>query len=234
MSNLSIARSVGRYVLDLVYPSACALCSRGGPFLCDGCESRLVRADGVRCPRCWLPVAGTHCRACADHLPAFTVLRSLYRFQGEARELVHAFKFGHQSVLSEPLGGLLAGLIDSCFLDADALVPVPLRVMRQRQRGYNQAALLAREAGKQLALPVLDVLSRRGAADAQARAVTAEQRRRNVEGAFHLRRGRDVASLNLLLVDDVATTGATLDACARALLSGGAASVSAVTLARED
>ncbi len=233
MSILSLA-DAGRYVLDLVYPPSCALCGKGGAFLCAGCEAGLPRAMGDRCGRCWLPLTDGHCHACDEHEPAFEALRCCFRYEAGVHDLIHAYKFKRQSSLAEPLGRLTAELVDEHNFYADAIVPVPLRTMRQRDRGYNQAALLATNAGKLLDMPVFEALQRRGTSEAQARASTAVQRRLNVEGAFSLRRNKRVESLTLLLVDDVATTGSTLDACARVLLEAGALSVFAVTLARDD
>lgn len=225
----------GRFLLDLVYPPRCSLCGDGGTFLCAACAGKLPAADGERCERCWAPLTGDRCRNCAEHQPAYLALRSCFRYESDVRRLVHAFKFQGQSCLAEPLGDLLAHLIeDHGGVEADALVPVPLRGERQRRRGYNQALLLARQVGDRLDLPVLEALSRQGNAAPQAQSASAEQRRRNVEGAFAPGRGRDLRGLSLLLIDDVTTTGATLDACARALLNAGASAVAAATLARED
>jgi len=111
---------------------------------------------------------------------------------------------------------------------------VPLSGRNHRNRGYNQADLLARQLGRFLGLPVAEVLRRPHAARPQSLTQDAAARRKNVEGAFSLRRGVNVEGERVLLVDDVATTGATLDACARALRLAGAKGVAAVTFARED
>lgn len=222
--------SAGRFVLDIIYPPECALCSRGGSFLCSTCDLSLAKAAGERCPHCWLPTSNPHC----ETELAFDSLRSAYRFTGQVRDLIHAFKFRRLHSLAEPLGGTIATLIERHDMDVDALVPVPMLPMRERHRGFNQTVLLAREAAKHTGLIVHDVLERRGNAEPQNQAATAEQRRQNVIGAYSMRKGADVRGQRLLLVDDIATTGATLDACARVLLDAGAASVSAVTLARED
>lgn len=227
----TVIQRAGRIVLDLVYPPACVLCGGGGSFLCGTCEATLPRADGERCPRCWLPTGVEHCEPEA----AFTYLRSRYRYDGDVRRLILRLKFSRLSALAEPLGREIGRLIVEEGLEVDGLVPVPLRTLRQRERGFNQAAMLAKEAASLCDVPVLNLLKRTGDAMPQARTASAEERRRNVQGAFSLRRKRhDVQGMRLLLVDDVATTGATLDACARVLLAAGAASVGAVTLARED
>ena len=133
------------------------------------------------------------------------------------------------------MGELMARYLLGAPLPADMLVPVPLHPRRQRARGYNQSLLLAREVSRRLDLPLAtEALFRRRDTPPQARAVEADARRRNVADAFDCRSGA-VAGRRVLLVDDVTTTGATLDACARVLLAeGGASSVWALTFARED
>lgn len=227
-------RFAGRLVVDLMFPPRCALCRSEGAFICDRCTATLPRADGDRCDRCWLPLRYGRCFACEGYEPAFEALRSCFSYGGGVHDLVHALKFKRQSALAEPLGRFLAETIEEHALEADAVVPVPLHTMRRRDRGFDQALLLAREAVKNTKLPVIEALERRTNTPAQARSMDAKARRLNVRDAFSLRPGRDIDGRTLLLVDDVATTGATLDACARVLLAGGAASVLAVTVARDD
>jgi len=150
------------------------------------------------------------------------------------REAVHALKYNHLSALARPMGELMAEYVKTEKLPVDLAVPVPLFGRRQRLRGYNQSALLARELARLDGLSLAGRgLSRRRDTPPQARSVDAEARRRNVAGAFAAD-GHRVEGRRVLLVDDVMTTGATLDSCARALLQGGAASVWALTFARED
>jgi ComF family protein len=160
-------------------------------------------------------------------------LRSAFRYEGEVRRLVHALKFDGQSAIAEDLTLALAPLAEA-LLPIDVIVPVPLTGSRRRQRGFNQAALIAKQIAHAGALRFAEPLERVRSSPPQARSATAEDRWRNVEGAFALRRGADVRGLNVVVVDDVATTGATLDACARVLIDGSAASVSGLTFARED
>jgi ComF family protein len=160
-------------------------------------------------------------------------LRSVYRYEGSVRKLVHAYKFKGQSCLADPLAAQLEAFRASWDFVPDLIVPVPLAPGRRRERGFNQAALLAERLGRAFSIPISEALSRTRSTVAQV-GLTAAQRRRNVEGAFALRRGAVVAGQRLLLIDDVATTGATLDACARALLEAGAKDVSGLTIARED
>ena len=230
----SLLVRLGRLAADLVFPPRCAICGAGGPFLCDSCESRLEKTVGSRCPVCWRPLAGSHCEKCATQRPAFDGLRSVYLFNRGARELVLALKYRHESAVAEPMAGLLARFLIDNPLSVDLIVPVPLSKRRERMRGYNQSALLARGLSRQLGITVQEkALFRRRNTASQASTSSAEERRANVRDAFagkpDLLNGRRV-----LLIDDVATTGATLDACARAALDSGVASVWALTFARED
>jgi ComF family protein len=233
MPALSITR-LGRFALDLIYPPKCAICGTGGVFLCPQCAEALPAAAGHRCDRCWLPLRAAYCYACAEHPPMLLHLRSAYRYEGSARQLVHAFKFGGHSSLAPDIARLLAHTLDQHALNADAIAPVPLTNSRRRVRGYNQALLMATELSKLTGIPVLEPLRRTGHGQAQATSASAEDRRRNVRGVFSLAKGQDVAAARVLLIDDVATTGATLNACASVLLAAGADSVSGLTLARED
>jgi len=235
----AVLSTLGRAALDLLFPPRCALCGRHGPALCDDCALALPRANPPRCPHCWSPQRpGWGCRRCGEPASgglALEGLRSPYVFQAGARELVHALKYNYHSALASPMGELMARYLLGESLLADVLVPVPLHPRRQRVRGYNQSFLLAREVSRRLDLPLAaGALVRRRDTPPQARAVEADARRRNVAGAFDCRPGA-VAGRRVLLVDDVTTTGATLDACARVLLAeGGASSVWALTFARED
>jgi competence protein ComFC len=231
-----VTRSLGRLgsaALDLIYPPRCALCDKLGAFLCQTCIQGLPRAEGRRCDACWLPMPGRVCRPCAEHPSALNRLRSVFQYQGDVRRLVHAFKFGGQSALGKPLAALLARCYLEHGLDAASVVAVPLTGARRRGRGYNQAGLMARELARELGLPLVEALRRRGHSIPQASSATAEQRRQNVVDAFEPG-GAGVSGLRLLLVDDVATTGATLSACAKVLRSMGAEAVIGLTLARED
>ena len=233
MQGLSFAR-LGRAALDLIYPPKCAICGTSGVFLCERCIATLPPTDGRRCDRCWLPLRGPDCHACAEHPGLLAHLRSAYRYEGGVRHAVHAFKFGGQSSLAPDLGRLLAEAYEQHRLEADVIVPVPLTGSRRRIRGYNQALLVATELSKHTGVPVLEALRRKGHSATQAGSTSAEERRRNVEGVFTPAKGQSVNGARVLLIDDVATTGATLNACAAVLLDGGAASVSGLTLARED
>jgi ComF family protein len=223
--------TLGRRALDLLYPPRCAVCGTNGAFVCESCLGGLPRAAGSRCDVCWSPKTVCDCSYLSF---AFTRLRSAWRYEGEVRHLVRAFKFGGQSALAPSLASALVATCSAHGLTADVIVAVPLTGIGRRRRGYNQAALLTHGLSKVTGVPSVDALGRTRSIKDQARSGSAEERRRNVAGSFVVRKPEAVAGKTVLLVDDVATTGATLDACARVLLQAGAASVSALTLARED
>ena len=189
-------------------------------------------ADASRCPRCWRP--GFVCLPCKTTPPPFDGLRSAFVYRGVVPDLVRALKYRGATALAEPMAESLASAVGSYGMDADLIVPVPLSGMRRRTRGYNQAEELACALGRRLDMAVWSsALERRRDTPPQARSADAEERQRNVAGAFHAN-DPDIAGQRVLLVDDVTTTGATLAACAEALKSAGVRFVWALTFARED
>jgi ComF family protein len=227
-------------VLDLVFPPLCPVCAgilgagRRDP-LCGACWEGFERISPPWCRCCGAPlgIEGL-CGACRSRRPRFAYARAAVVYGDLVREAIHAFKFGGRRGLATPLGDLLAGLGLSALPGAapDALVPVPLHPRRARERGYDQALLLARRLERAWGVPVV--------ADALLRAVPtqpqtdldAAERRRNVRDAFAVRRPELIAGRHVVLVDDVLTTGATAGECARSLYRAGAAAVGVLTVAR--
>ena len=161
------------------------------------------------------------------------VVLFLLRLDGVMRQAIHQLKYRNLRALAEPLAKLLNDYLATNPIPGEVLVPVPLHQKRLRERGYNQSRLLAKELGKLTNLPVVDdCLIRQRHAPPQARSSTVEERRRNVAGAFVCRDHR-LQNKQVLLIDDVSTSGATLDAGATALKATGATSVWGLVLARE-
>ena len=230
----AILNKAGRQVIDLLFPPRCAVCGSLEAFLCDRCAASLPVASLPRCPVCWQPTADGECRKCQKAPPAFAALRCPYVFKEGVREVVHGLKYQHQSVLAAPMAELLHRFLADNPLPADVIVPVPLFPRRRRVRGYNQSALLAHALARHLRLPVDErTLARTRNTASQARTGKADERKFNVREAFACR-GDALTGKTVLLLDDVTTTGATLDACAHALREAGVASVRALTFARED
>jgi len=237
MTNLAqrpLLSRVFEKALDLVFPPRCAACDAFGAFLCERCIAGAIRAGSPRCPRCWMPKEReAECWRCRARHPAFSSVRSVFVYDGAARESVHAIKFRGISALAPIMGGLMAEQLQWWRPAVEAIIPVPLSGHRRRMRGYNQSELLAREVAQLIGVPLeTRALVRRRATAPQARQPGEQARRRNVVGAF--RAGTRLPFGGILLIDDVVTTGATLDACARVLLEEGAGPVFALTFARED
>jgi ComF family protein len=175
------------------------------------------------------PSASAAATRCRRQLPAVEIARSAGQYDGSLRHIIHAFKYEHRRALALPLARLMLDAGGEVLGGADALVPVPLSWRRALDRGFNQADDLARHLG----LPVRRVLRRTRHGPPQA-GLPAAGRHANVRGAYAATRWRRRAIQDrvLVLVDDVMTTGATLDACADALVSAGARSVRALTIAR--
>jgi len=235
-------RSLLRSVLHFLFPRSCRHCGQDVPAasqdaLCDSCYAGLPRWDGLICQCCGepLPDGGARCFVCRRRRRAFRVCRSAGLFEGALRDLLLQLKYGGKDYLAGTLGRLLVDELArhrELFM-ADGVVPVPLHFWRRWRRGYNQAALLAHALSKKTGLPVIEgAVERRRPTRSQTN-LKRERRVINVWGAFQVRDKTRVKGKSLLLVDDVCTTGATLEACARALRHAGAKSVSALTVARQ-
>jgi len=202
--------------------------------LCISCRRAFSRLMPPLCPKCGRPlIEEDRCSFCLKWKLDIDGIRSLFAFQEVVRHAIHQFKYHNFKALASPLAQLLAENLEAKPMPVEVIVPVPLHPRRLRERGYNQSGLLARELGKLRGLPVVeDSLFRVRNTSAQARAATADARRRNVQGAFSCSNDK-LKGKRVLVVDDVCTTGATLDSCAVALFMSSADSVWGLTLARE-
>ena len=220
--------------LDLLFPRWCVGCGREGDFICPSCLKSLPRIMPPLCPKCGRPQSSaTLCPGCVGWQAEIDGIRSPFHFDGVIRQAIHELKYRNLRALAVLLARLLNDYLASYPVPGEVLVPVPLHQKRLRERGYNQSRLLAQELGKLTNLPVVaDCLIRRRHAPPQARTATVDERRSNVADAFSCR-DRRLQDKQVLLIDDVSTSGATLDACARALKEAGAASVWGLVLARE-
>ncbi len=175
------------------------------------------------------------CSNCQERTWHFEWARALYPSEGAVRDAIHAFKYRHQFHQRRHLVKWLCGAFDRhatpTGITWDALVPVPLHTLRRRERGFNQAYELARGLSKFRHIPVTNCLQRLHDTGTQTK-LSRDERWRNLRAAFELRRGFDVRGRNLLLIDDVFTTGATCEGCARVLRKEGAHLVGVLTVAR--
>jgi len=220
--------------LDLLFPQWCVGCGKEGEFICSACHRSLPRIMPPLCPRCGKPQSsGILCPGCVSWRAEIDGIRSPFRFDGVMRHAIHQLKYRNLRALAQSMAGLMQDYLVAYPVSGELMVPVPLHQKRLRERGYNQSSLLAKELGKLINLPVVDdCLIRRRQAPPQARAATVEERRSNVVDAFSCR-DRRLQDKQVLLIDDVSTSGATLDACATVLKANGATSVWGLVLARE-
>ena len=223
-----------RMALDLLFPQRCVGCGKEGDFLCRSCRRALPYIVPPTCPRCGKPQpSGTLCPACVNWQAEIDGIRSPFRFDGVIRQAILQLKYRNLRALAAPLAELLNDYMATSPVPGEVLVPVPLHRKRLRERGYNQTNLLARELGELIKLPVIDdSLIRKQFATPQTKTTTVDERRSNVVNAFTCPDHR-LKDKQVLLIDDVSTSGATLDACAAALRAIGATSVWGLVLARE-
>ena len=220
--------------VDSFFPRRCVGCGKVRGFLCPECLGKLPRLVPPLCPKCGRPQAsGIVCPSCRQRQTEIDGIRSPFRFDELIRKAIHELKYRNLKAISPCLAELLADYLRANHLPGEALVCVPLHPRRLRERGYNQSSLLARELGRSIDLPVIeDCLIRVKQAQPQVRAVDVEERRRNVADAF-VCCDEQVSGKQIILIDDVCTSGATLESCASALKNKGATSVWGLTLARE-
>jgi ComF family protein len=236
------------WLVDWLYPPRCRACGgriqgRDAEYFCSGCRGHIQLVSHPLCKVCGRPFPDASgddhtCGACLERKPYFVSARAWACYPREEqhplRQVVQKFKYGRKVSLGKPLGRLLARGCDAFLseIQVDLVVPVPLHPKRLRWRGFNQSVLLARQIGRAYKVsidPFVLMRSRETAAQTQ---LAEDERLKNVRGAFALNPQRSVKQKSILLVDDVYTSGATVNECSRTLKRGGAKQVFVLTLAR--
>src|SRR5215472_127635 len=228
--------------VSLLYPPVCTLCggrTRVGEYLCEQCEAKAMRIVSPFCQQCSEPFEGAitsefTCANCAHRTIYFDAAVSAYRGRGIVREIIHEFKYGRRIHLRHLVARWLQAALDDDRIHGsqfDIIVPVPLHPTRLRERGFNQASLLAALLSAQTSIASKPLLERIRYTTTQT-TLDRSERMENLHNAFRLRKNADVRGLRMLLIDDVLTTGSTLSECARVLKRAGALSVHAATAAR--
>lgn len=234
-----------RRAFRFVLPVECIGCDRSLstdpiPFLCRNCWDRIVPLTGPSCSRCDQPFVSPaatswtpdhQCQNCLERPPAYQRAWTLFPYLPPLQDAICAFKYRGKVSLAKPLGALMAHALPA-ELDIDFIVPVPLHPARLRGREFNQSLLLADQLSRQLKKPVSASHLIRAQATEPQTTLTRQERLRNLRQAFSVKQPDSFAGRRILLVDDVFTTGTTLNECAKVLLKAGAQSVFALTLAR--
>jgi len=225
----------------ILYPSLCRSCGgpvdvRGG-FFCRGCIRGARLLEGAYCGVCGRPFPDgsggvRECYSCSRTPPAFRVARAPYLYEGVIRDAIHQYKYGGFRAMEGFLSASFEGRLQGWFGEVDVVTPVPLHPARLRKRGFNQSLLLAKTAAEPLCARLsIDGLTRTRNTRPQVELDVVE-REKNVKGAFAAVRPHEFDGKDVLLVDDVFTTGATVRECARVLRRAGARSVCVLTVAR--
>ena len=218
--------------LDLLFPLECFGCSKEGEVFCSTCLKELPRLRPPFCRLCCQPGIDSPCASCQALPLSVDGIRAPFVLDGVVRRAVHRLKYGNLRAAAPQLGRIMGEQLMSYKIPGQLVVPVPLHPVRLRQRGYNQSDLLAKGVARTSGIPLAKhLLTRTKNTSPQVASQGREQRRSNVDGSF--RCGADLSGVSLILIDDVATTGSTLSACAAALKAAGAISVHALALARE-
>ena len=221
--------------LNSLYPSICPLCKNSSDSykhspLCTNCWKGVERYSGPSCKICATPLVSeyaTVCGECLKHKPVFSRVLNYGIYSGALAEAIHRMKFYGIKRLADPLGRLL---LDLEIPECDGIVPVPLSKKSLRERGFNQALLMAVVLSKELKIPLyMDILFKKKDTPQQL-GLNAKERLKNLKGAFAVR--GEIDNLRLLLIDDVMTTGATARESSKTLIKAGADEVIVITLAR--
>jgi len=230
-------------MLDILYPRNCVQCGAPSPdalsYLCWDCLSDTPKIEAPFCVCCGDPVAGDiqhdyTCFACSRETPAFDAARSAVLYEGAVGAGLRDLKY-HQAVwMARDLASLLFACVHAEYpdLDFNFISAVPLHPTRRRERGYNQSGLLATALARRMGVPYRGKAVRRIRPTISQTGLTAPQRAANVYDAFRIGLFQRLKGKRVLLVDDVMTTGATVNACAKALKNGGVQTVHVVTVAR--
>ena len=233
-------------ILDLIYPRYCLVCNISlnntvRRALCSDCTTKItfINQDTV-CPRCGLDLGpyiqtDTLCRECHAHPPRFARAIAVAGYDGVIREAIHKFKYAKERVLLDELSGLLIARwqgVSSTLPQMDTIMPAPLYKKKLKERGFNQSQLLAERLSNATGIPLeTDNLIKVRATPDQA-GLDSVNRKRNLVDAFAVTRPKDIDGRNILLIDDVLTTGATASEIARTLKKAGAKNVYVLVLAR--
>jgi ComF family protein len=217
--------------LDLLFPPACGGCGKAGFRWCAECQNRVQILNGTVCRICGLPrETDGICDACRVESPHFHALRAWAVFDDPVRSALHRLKYRRDVALGDALAAQMLQHVTGLNWDIDMIVPVPLGRQRHKERGYNQVGMIAKPLALALGVKFAPkALSRRKETRSQV-GLSKQERQKNVAGAFQAWAG--VHGKNILVLDDVSTTGSTLSSSAEALLASGAKNVYALTVAR--
>jgi ComF family protein len=233
-----------RHITDIIFPPQCISCAAilqpiTEKVFCSACREKVNFLTGSLCPICGItffdsPSESHLCGNCLENRPYFSSARAVASYETIILNAIHQFKYGRDLSTGVLLASLMA---DFSFPDFDSheyslIIPVPLHIKKLRKRGFNQSIILADAIGEKWQVPVKFSLLKRCKFTLTQTGLDKKERQRNIKGAFEVRYNEKIAGRNIILVDDVYTTGATLNECAKILIKAGAQKVAVLTLAR--
>lgn len=218
--------------VDFLFPPVCGGCSKVGTRWCADCQKSITLIPAPKCESCGLPQLKTGvCLSCQRDRPAYNSLESWVVFEGPIRKALHKIKYRQDLGLGDSLAAEMLHYVSQLGWDVDLVIPVPLGKKRFRERGYNQVGLIARPLALAKGWIYAPGYLKRAKETISQVGLSADERKANVHSAFVVEDGK-VDGKSVLIVDDVSTTGATLNSCAKALVNGGARKIYALSLAR--
>lgn len=224
-------------ILELIYPNKCIYCNElipigGDSLVCEECSNNIKVADKPRCIMCDRPIKITAvCHICKDMNIYFDKGFAVYNYEGKVKNAILNFKYNNKKRNCKPFSDImLKYFLENSDTMPDIIVPVPLYKKRYRKRGFNQSELLAIEISKGLGIETLNVLDRIKETKPQS-GLKMAQRIKNLKGAFALNEKYEVKDKNILIIDDIFTTGATCNECAKVLRKNGAQTIMFLTIA---
>ncbi|MDI6840121.1 MAG: ComF family protein [bacterium] len=228
-----------KHIFNFIIPPYCGVCKRpleaGEKAVCDECFNSISVIVAPFCRRCGRPTdKESVCNECIEHPHEFTRTRVLGKYEDVLRDLIHLFKYSRKISIGRRLGSKLGVILknDELLSQADTLIPVPLYPTKKRERGYNQSEILSHAVSDYTGIPELNTVLYKIRPTKSQTELSLEERVLNVKNAFKVNRAEQVNGKKLILVDDVFTTGATLDECARELYKAGASEVYTIVCAR--
>lgn len=231
-------------VSDVIFPPQCLGCAeilhpQSGQLFCPVCKEKIKFITGNLCPICGRayfdsPAESHLCGNCLGNKPYFSCARAVASYETLILETIHQFKYGRNLSIGSALASFLADFSfpDFEFQVSSLIVPVPLHIKKLRERGFNQSLILANALGEKQRIPVNFSLLKRRKFTLTQTGLNRTEREKNVKGAFAVSDKKKVAGKNVILIDDVYTTGATINECAKTLIKAGAQKVAVLTLAR--
>ncbi|MGB5218102.1 MAG: ComF family protein [Smithella sp.] len=231
-------------VSAVIFPPQCLGCSEiidqgDGRIFCPSCEAKIHFITGSICHICGTtfpdsPADNHLCGECLENKPHFSCARAIFSYEDVILNSIHQFKYKNDISIGEMLASFMADFSfpDIDFTDYSLMVPVPLHIKRLRERGFNQSLILARAIGRKQQIPVNFSLLKRHKYTLTQTGYHKQERKQNIRGAFEVTDSKKITGRNILLIDDVYTTGATVNECAQILIKAGAQKVSVLTLAR--